>query len=249
MTGRQLAHHPAWTAAGLAADLAAARDRLELMAAENLSVAAAFGLSYAGPGPTASNGCSAAWACTPAPTSTPTPPPRWMAPPCRQARRGLEALYDQHLITEPAPGRYRFHDLIREHAQTLAAADDPAARDAAATRLLDYYLHTARAAGRHFPSLDAPPKALRRPAARQLARRRSPRPGRRPAGWRPSAPTCTRPPATPPPPHGPCTPCRSPPRWPASCRPGATGIRASSCTRPRWPPPARPATGPARPTR
>ena len=46
MTGRQLAHHPAWTPAGLAADLAAARDRLELMAAENLSVAAAFGLSY-----------------------------------------------------------------------------------------------------------------------------------------------------------------------------------------------------------
>ena len=46
MTGRQLAHHPAWTPAGLAADLAAAKDRLELMAAENLSVAAAFGLSY-----------------------------------------------------------------------------------------------------------------------------------------------------------------------------------------------------------
>ena len=46
MTGRQLAHHPAWTPAGLAADLAAASDRLELMAAENLSVAAAFGLSY-----------------------------------------------------------------------------------------------------------------------------------------------------------------------------------------------------------
>ena len=47
MMGRQLAHHPAWTAAGLAADLAAAKDRLELMPAENLSVAAAFGLSYA----------------------------------------------------------------------------------------------------------------------------------------------------------------------------------------------------------
>ena len=50
MAGRQLAHHPACTAAGLAAELAAARDRLELMTAENLSVAAAFGLSYARPG-------------------------------------------------------------------------------------------------------------------------------------------------------------------------------------------------------
>jgi tetratricopeptide (TPR) repeat protein/transcriptional regulator with XRE-family HTH domain len=151
MAGRQLAHHPAWTAADLAADLAAARDRLELMAAENLSVAAAFGLSYQvlddgqqrlfrrlglHPGPdidayaaAALDGCSVA-----------------------AARRRLEALYDQHLITELARGRYRFHDLIREHARTLATADHPAARDAAATRLLDYYLYTARAASAHFAS-------------------------------------------------------------------------------------------------
>ena len=46
MLARQLHHHPAWTPAGLAAELAAARDRLELMQAENLSVAAAFDLSY-----------------------------------------------------------------------------------------------------------------------------------------------------------------------------------------------------------
>ena len=95
------------------------------------------------------------------------------------ARRGLEALYDQHLITEPARGRYRFHDLIREHARTLAAADDPAARDAAATRLLDYYLHTARAASGHFPSWTTA-EALRCRAVRRAARRRSPPPGRRP---------------------------------------------------------------------
>ncbi len=41
------------------------------------------------------------------------------------ARRLLDELYDQHLIGEPAPGRYRLHDLLREHARTLAAADDP----------------------------------------------------------------------------------------------------------------------------
>jgi tetratricopeptide (TPR) repeat protein/transcriptional regulator with XRE-family HTH domain len=151
MTGRQLAHHPAWTPAGLAGDLAAARDRLELMAAENLSVAAAFGLSYAdlddaqqrlfrrlGLHPGRDIDAYAAAALDGSGVAA--------------ARRHLEALYDQHLITEPARGRYRFHDLIREHARTLAAADDPAARDAAATRLLDYYLHTARAAGQHFPS-------------------------------------------------------------------------------------------------
>ena len=151
MAGRQLAHHPAWTPAALAADLAAAKDRLELMAAENVSVAAAFGLSYADldhgqqrlfrrlglhPGPDIDAYAAAALDDTGV----------------AAARRGLEALYDQHLITGPARGRYRFHDLIRQHAQTLADADDPAARDAAATGLLDYYLHTARAAGGHFPS-------------------------------------------------------------------------------------------------
>jgi tetratricopeptide (TPR) repeat protein len=142
-------HHPAWTPAGLAADLATARDRLELLHTENLSVAAAFGLSYrdldAGqrrlfrrlglhPGPDIDGYATAALDDT-SPAA---------------AGRGLEGLYDQHLITEPARGRYRFHDLIGEHARTLAAADDPADTDAATGRLLDYYLHTARAASEHI---------------------------------------------------------------------------------------------------
>jgi class 3 adenylate cyclase/tetratricopeptide (TPR) repeat protein/DNA-binding XRE family transcriptional regulator len=167
MTGGQLAHHPAWTPADLAADLAAAKDRLELMSAENLSVAAAFGLSYRDltaaqrrlfrrlglhPGPDIDAYAAAALDGTGV----------------AAARRRLEALYDQHLITEPARGRYRFHDLIREHARTLGAAGDPAARHAAATRLLDYYLHTARAAGQHFPAFstaEGPAPPGRRPAS------------------------------------------------------------------------------------
>src|SRR5207244_11009257 len=47
MLARQLQHHPAWAPGELAARLAVARDRLALMHAENLSVSAAFGLSYA----------------------------------------------------------------------------------------------------------------------------------------------------------------------------------------------------------
>ena len=186
MLARQLAHHPAWTAAGLAADLAAARDRVELMAAENLSVAAAFGLSYRDltaaqrrlfrrlglhPGPDIDAYAAAALDGTGV----------------AAARRRLEALYDQHLITEPARGRYRFHDLIREHARALAAADDPAARDAAATGLLDYYLHTARAASGHIaswtnvegpappgrPPTSAPPVSTPRQAAAWLEAERA----------------------------------------------------------------------------
>ena len=150
MLAKQLRHHPARTAADLAADLAAARDRLELMQAENLSVAAAFDLSYQDlitgqqrlfrrlglhPGPDIDAYGAAALDDTDLAT----------------ARRRLDGLYDQHLLTEPASGRYRLHDLLREHARALAATDDPADCDAAVGRLLDYYLHTALAASRHTP--------------------------------------------------------------------------------------------------
>ena len=64
-------------------------------------------------------------------------------------RRSLAELHDQNLISEPARGRYRLHDLLREHARTLAAADDDADNLAAIGRLLDYYLHTSVAASRH----------------------------------------------------------------------------------------------------
>jgi DNA-binding transcriptional ArsR family regulator len=66
------------------------------------------------------------------------------------ARRHLAALYDLHLLIEPVRGRYRFHDLIREHARNMATSDPAADQQAASDRLLDYYLHTARAADRHL---------------------------------------------------------------------------------------------------
>jgi tetratricopeptide (TPR) repeat protein len=62
----------------------------------------------------------------------------------------LDELYGYHLIDEPAAGRYRFHDLVAGYARALAADYLPAERDLALTRLLDYYLHTTRAAARHL---------------------------------------------------------------------------------------------------
>jgi hypothetical protein len=47
MVARQLHHHPAWSLGRRAAELAAAVDRLKLMATEDLSVTAAFNMSYA----------------------------------------------------------------------------------------------------------------------------------------------------------------------------------------------------------
>jgi transcriptional regulator with XRE-family HTH domain/tetratricopeptide (TPR) repeat protein len=159
MLASQLRHHPAWSATQLAAELAAAKDRLAFMHAENLSVAAAFGLSYADltpgqqrlfrrlglvPGPSIDAYAAAALDGTSLDV----------------ARRGLEDLYDQHLLAEPVPGRHQLHDLLREHARALAAEDNPAESDGPIGRLLDYYLHTALAAGRHFTAHSS---AYRRP--------------------------------------------------------------------------------------
>jgi tetratricopeptide (TPR) repeat protein/transcriptional regulator with XRE-family HTH domain len=172
-----LRRRPAWTITDLAAELAAARDRLAAMRAENLSVAAAFDLSYQdlttdqqrlfrrlGLHPGTSTDVHAAAALDDTTLAA--------------ARRHLDDLYDHHLITEPVRGRYRLHDLLREHARSLAAGDDAADREAAAVRLLDYYLYTAAAASRliarrspagtppstrpraHAPQLPAPDEAV-----------------------------------------------------------------------------------------
>ena len=64
-----------------------------------------------------------------------------------QAAYGLlEDLVDHNLLISHAPGRYRMHDLVRAHADALAAADPPAELHAARDRLLHYYAHTALSA-------------------------------------------------------------------------------------------------------
>ena len=173
----QLKHHPAWTAASLAAELAAAKDRLAGMRAENDSVTAAFELSYRdlaagqqrffrrlGLQPGSDVDTYAAAALGEVDLAT--------------ARSLLEELYAWHLIDEPTRGRYRFHDLIRQHARTLASAE-PADRDAVMNRLLDYYLATAQTADRRLalrnpalmpavtglPPSDVPPLPTRQAAA------------------------------------------------------------------------------------
>ena len=181
MLARQLRHHPARTGAELAADLASARDRLTVMRAENLSVAAAFDLSYAdltavqqrlfrrlglAPGPDLDAYAAAALDNTS----------------LESARGLLDDLYDHHLITEPGPGRYLLHDLLREYARALAAGDDAADSRAAVARLVNYYAHVAAAAGQHIatwttagrrpppglPPASAPPMAGSQQAAAWL---------------------------------------------------------------------------------
>lgn len=60
-----------------------------------------------------------------------------------EAEHLLQDLVDHSLLTEPAEGRYRMHDLLRLHARTLTGSDPVSQRDPATERLLDYYQHTA----------------------------------------------------------------------------------------------------------
>ncbi|MQY29182.1 tetratricopeptide repeat protein [Nocardia aurantia] len=139
LAGR-LAHHTAWTIPEAAADFAAAQDRLSELEAGERAVRAAFTMSYrdlpphrqrlfrllsAHPGPDIDSYAAAVLA-----GSTET-----------EARRELEVLFTDHLIEEPARGRYRMHDLLREYARALPGGDDDEHR-AAVDRLLDHYQRT-----------------------------------------------------------------------------------------------------------
>ena len=64
-----------------------------------------------------------------------------------RARQLLDILVGAHLLDQPAPDRYEFHDLLRAYAADQARREEPAAeRTAALRRVLDWYLHTADAA-------------------------------------------------------------------------------------------------------
>ena len=143
-----LRHHPAWTVTGLAAELTTTCDRLAALQAEDVSVAAAFDLSYQDltpgqqrlfrrlglhPGTDIDAYAAAALDDTG----------------LQATRRRLGELHDHNLISEPARGRYRLHDLLHGYARALVAADDDADNPAAIGRLLDYYLHTSVAASWH----------------------------------------------------------------------------------------------------
>lgn len=67
--------------------------------------------------------------------------------PRQEAHLALLELSDEHLVTNPGPGRYGYHDLLRSHAAEIARTEGgDTERRAAVHRMLDHYLHTARTA-------------------------------------------------------------------------------------------------------
>jgi tetratricopeptide (TPR) repeat protein/transcriptional regulator with XRE-family HTH domain len=148
----RLRSRPTWTVAHLIERLRVRRDLLAELEAGDRSVTAALDLSYQQlpsqaqrtyrllglhPGPDLAVHAAAALLGTAEP----------------QAERRLDPLLDTHLLQEPAPGRFRFHDLVRAHSLAKADADEPEPdRRAARTRLLDHYRHgVAAATGVAYP--------------------------------------------------------------------------------------------------
>lgn len=145
----RLRPEPRWRVRTLVDDLAAARDRLAYMQAEDIQVAAAFHISYRrlpnmrrrffrslgmNPGLDFDAYAAAALAGVGLPT----------------ARRHLDSLYDDHLVEQPVQGRYRLHDLVGEYARAMADREGASQQDRAVGRLTDYYQHVAGVADRYL---------------------------------------------------------------------------------------------------
>ncbi|ROQ81989.1 DNA-binding SARP family transcriptional activator [Streptomyces sp. CEV 2-1] len=140
----RLASRRTWTVSVLAAKLADERRRLDELQAGDLAVKATFELGYGqlepaqarafrllglADGPDISLAAAAALLNLEA----------------HAAEDLLEALVDTSLVESAAPGRYRYHDLVRLYARSCAERDEqpPVERELALSRLLDFYLATA----------------------------------------------------------------------------------------------------------
>ncbi|GAA3443076.1 AfsR/SARP family transcriptional regulator [Planomonospora venezuelensis] len=144
----RLAARPTWTVASLVSRLADERRRLDEMRVGNLAVEATFALGYGQleeaqarafrllslPGGPDISVSAAAAVLDLDPVET---------------EDILESLVDASLLEAPAPGRYRFHDLLRLFARrTAERGPDPEAGPAALERLHGFYLASAAAAHR-----------------------------------------------------------------------------------------------------
>jgi DNA-binding SARP family transcriptional activator/Tfp pilus assembly protein PilF len=140
----RLAARRTWTVSVLAAKLADGRRRLDELQAGDLAVKATFELGYGQLEPAQArafrllglaDGSDISLAAAAAVLDLPVDGTEDL----------LEALVDMSLLESAAPGRYRFHDLVRLYARACAERDErpTAEREAALSRLLDFYLATA----------------------------------------------------------------------------------------------------------
>ena len=142
-----------WTIRAMAGRLTDEHRRLDEMRAGDLAVRASFEVSFTSlPPSTDKQGIDPARAfCLlglwQGPSISSAAAAALCGIPEYSAEDALEVLVDTHLLESVATDRYRFHDLLRVYAAERAADDLLAAeRDAAVTRLLEWYLRAADAA-------------------------------------------------------------------------------------------------------
>ncbi|MFF9052686.1 BTAD domain-containing putative transcriptional regulator [Streptomyces erythrochromogenes] len=140
----RLAARRTWTVSVLAAKLGDERRRLDELQAGDLAVKATFELGYGQLEP-AQQRAFRLLGLADGPDISLSAAAAVLDLPEYDTEDLLEALVDCSLLESAAPGRYRFHDLVRLYARACAERDEqpPSGREAALDRLLDFYLATA----------------------------------------------------------------------------------------------------------
>ncbi|AZQ35471.1 tetratricopeptide repeat protein [Streptomyces cyaneochromogenes] len=139
----RLAARRTWTVSVLAAKLADERRRLDELQAGDLAVKATFELGYGAMEPAQARAFRLLGLADGPDISLAAAAAVLDLPP-EDTEELLESLVDTSLLESAAPGRYRYHDLVRLYARACAERDEqpPGERDEALSRLLDFYLAT-----------------------------------------------------------------------------------------------------------
>jgi DNA-binding SARP family transcriptional activator/tetratricopeptide (TPR) repeat protein len=148
ITAARAVAHPGFGLAALAGELGDARGRLDALSTgeDSTDVRAVLSWSYRKLGVRAAR-LLRLLGLHPGPDITVAAAASLAGTDAGGVRGLLRELTRWHLLAEPVPGRYAFHDLLRAYAAERAAAEDSEAdRHAAIHRMLDHYLHTAYAA-------------------------------------------------------------------------------------------------------
>ncbi|WP_280891317.1 BTAD domain-containing putative transcriptional regulator [Streptomyces sp. LBL] len=140
----RLAARRTWTVSVLAAKLADERRRLDELQAGDLAVKATFELGYGALEPAQARAFRLLGLADGPDISLAAAAAVLDLPP-KDTEDLLESLVDTSLLESAAPGRYRYHDLVRLYARACAERDErpPSEPEAAMSRLLDFYLATA----------------------------------------------------------------------------------------------------------
>ncbi|MEU6820426.1 BTAD domain-containing putative transcriptional regulator [Streptomyces atriruber] len=140
----RLAARRTWTVSTLAAKLADERRRLDELQAGDLAVKATFELGYGQLEPAQARAFRLLGLAD-GPDLSLAAAAAVLDLSLDETEDVLESLVDTSLVESAAPGRYRYHDLVRLYARACAERDEqpPGERDAAMSRLLDFYLASA----------------------------------------------------------------------------------------------------------